>query len=251
MADWGWWPMIVSHSRKFIFLKTRKTAGTSLEIALSKYCGPDDILTPIDFDEEARREHAGRGAQNYTTALARHSPADLLRLRRDRERATAFREHMMGVEARKRLGARVWDEYFKFTIVRDPFDRMLSRFFWSMKARPAHRETWRIETLDQFLRYRAEYVNENWLIYTRGDELMVDDVVRYENLEEDLGRISERIGLDHNLHEDMRQIRAKSDFRPGKESGREASVIDESAARIIGDLCSKEIEAFYPSRAAE
>src|SRR3954464_4680968 len=103
--------MIVSHARKFIFLKTRKTAGTSLEIALSKYCGPDDVLTPIDFDEEARREHAGRGAQNYTKALVRHSPADLLRLMRDRERAVAFREHMMGVEARKRLGARVWDEY--------------------------------------------------------------------------------------------------------------------------------------------
>ena len=46
--------MIVSHSRKFIFLKTRKTAGTSLEIALSKYCGPEDVLAPIDFDEGMR-----------------------------------------------------------------------------------------------------------------------------------------------------------------------------------------------------
>jgi hypothetical protein len=242
--------MIVSHARKFIFLKTRKTAGTSLEIALSKYCGPEDILTPIDFDEESRREHAGRGAQNYAKRLAQHSPAELLRFLRDRERAVAYREHMMGVEARKRLGARIWDEYFKFTIVRDPFDRMLSRFFWSMKARPAHREVWQIETLDQFLRYRAEYVNENWLIYTRGDALMVDDVVRYENLEEDLGRVSAHIGLDHNLHEDMRQIRAKGDFRPGKQGGRDRHVIDASAARIIGDLCAKEIEAFYPSRAA-
>ncbi|MEL6382956.1 MAG: chondroitin 4-O-sulfotransferase, partial [Cyanobacteria bacterium J06626_18] len=32
--------MIISHEYKFIFLKTRKTAGTSIEIALSKFCGP-------------------------------------------------------------------------------------------------------------------------------------------------------------------------------------------------------------------
>ena len=243
--------MIVSHARKFIFLKTRKTAGTSLEIALSKYCGPDDILTPIDFDEEARREHAGRGAQNYAKALHRHSPAELLRLLRDRERAAGYREHMMGVEARRRLGPRIWDDYFKFTIVRDPFDRMLSRFYWSMKARPAHREVWRIETLDQFLRYRAEYVNENWLIYTRGDEILVDDVVRFESFEADLARISPRLGLDHNLYDDMKSIRAKADSRPGAidqaetlSDRRPAARIGPNEAAIIARLCAREIEAF-------
>jgi hypothetical protein len=39
--------MIISHEHKFIFVKTRKTAGTSIEIALSKFCGPDDVICPI------------------------------------------------------------------------------------------------------------------------------------------------------------------------------------------------------------
>ncbi len=29
--------MIISHARKFIFVKTAKTAGTSLELALSEF----------------------------------------------------------------------------------------------------------------------------------------------------------------------------------------------------------------------
>ena len=39
--------MIISHARSFIFIKTRKTAGTSVEVYLSQHCGPEDVITPI------------------------------------------------------------------------------------------------------------------------------------------------------------------------------------------------------------
>jgi hypothetical protein len=32
--------MIVSHRYRYIFIKTKKTTGTSIEIALSRHCGP-------------------------------------------------------------------------------------------------------------------------------------------------------------------------------------------------------------------
>ncbi len=43
--------MIVSHQHRFVFLKTVKTAGTSVEVLLRRLCGPADIITPIDEKE--------------------------------------------------------------------------------------------------------------------------------------------------------------------------------------------------------
>ena len=74
--------MIISHKYRFIFIKLRKTAGTSLEIALSGICGKDDIITPISAeDEEIRREPGFRSAQNYIAdeAFYNHMPAAEIR----------------------------------------------------------------------------------------------------------------------------------------------------------------------------
>lgn len=58
--------MIVCHERKIIFVKTKKVGGTSFEIALSKFCGPDCIITPITpADEELRKSLGFRSSQNY------------------------------------------------------------------------------------------------------------------------------------------------------------------------------------------
>ena len=51
--------MILSHKHQFIFIKTNKTAGTSIEIALSSICGEDDIITPIHSSDEEFRRRAG------------------------------------------------------------------------------------------------------------------------------------------------------------------------------------------------
>ena len=48
--------MIISHKHKFIFIKTFKVSGTSMEIALSRHIGGKDILTPLNLERERERE---------------------------------------------------------------------------------------------------------------------------------------------------------------------------------------------------
>jgi len=50
-----------------------------MEIALSKYCGPDDILTPINFDEDLHSDVSSLKAQNYAKSLAKHRLSDVFR----------------------------------------------------------------------------------------------------------------------------------------------------------------------------
>ena len=49
-----------------------KTAGTSIEVALSRYLGADDVITPIFEEDEPLRAAPGyRGPQNYLVPLRR------------------------------------------------------------------------------------------------------------------------------------------------------------------------------------
>ena len=40
--------MIISHEHRFIFVKTHKTAGSSLEVALARECAAGDIVSHME-----------------------------------------------------------------------------------------------------------------------------------------------------------------------------------------------------------
>lgn len=221
--------MIINHRYKFIFLKTRKTAGTSIEIALSQFCGPGDVITPIAKEDELiRQQRSLPGPQNCLVPLKYYRRLDWAKagLLAGRPR---FCNHSTADFVRKRVSEDVWSGYFKFSFERNPFDKAISRYYWSAKEpRPS--------IADYLSSVRSDLLT-NWDVYTINDAIAVDYLGRYENLDDDLQVIKERLGLPG----EWGLPRAKGQYRKNREHY--SSVLDAVSRERIETVCAKEIKA--------
>ncbi len=174
--------MIVSHRHRFVFVKTRKTAGTSLEVFLSGVCGEDDIVTPILPHVEPHR------ARNHD----------------------GFYNHIPARDIRDRIGQNVWDGYFTFCVERNPWDKTLS-YYHMQRVRGGG-----TLSFDEYLRGGDFPVD--FPAYTENGKLIVDRVLRYERLDADLSDVFAQLGVPFPGH---LQPRAKSEYRTDRRPYRE------------------------------
>lgn len=237
--------MIISHSRKFIFIKTLKTGGTSLEEALWRHCSGGDVLTPmIPPKERARARQVGIVPRNYGIPLRSYNKRQLAAYLLKRKTVARFAEHMPAWEVRDKVEPMIWNSYYKFCVVRHPFDRCVSRFYYTAEwERDLGRvEVWQRDDIGQFIRYHPQFMTENWHMFTVRDEVIVDKVVKYEDLSAELGEVSARIGLGHNIHDDMKALRSKAGIRPAN-TGYDRVLGDQDKA-LVSQLCAKEMAMF-------
>ena len=221
--------MIVSHRHKFIFLKTVKTAGTSVEVALSKICGPEDILTELAGpDEELRRRLGYRTAQNYAVDFGRWTPGEKYRALRYRQRPT-FENHTRASYARAKLGSDMWDTYLKFSIERNPWDKMVSWYFWTHPEEPR-------PSIDEFVQSNAAAKLEAFDIYSVNNEVAADRMLRFESLSGDFGGLLRDLGID----EEVSLPQTKNQFRSDRRSYRD--LLSPESRRRVEILFAREIQ---------
>lgn len=224
--------MIVSHAHRFIFLKTKKTGGTSIELALSQLCGPDDIIPPITESDEALRA-PGSEPRNWRVHGWWQSPRPLFKRHWFSVSAQdyGFYNHMPAREARALLNDdKVWNSYFKFAFDRNPWDRQVSWYY----HRYRRKET--LPPFSSFIHHDRRARINNYEIYSIDGEVAVDFVGRFETLEQDLQRALQQVGLTL----DRELPRAKSAFR--KSNAHYRDYYDGETRDIVGDWYRSEIK---------
>lgn len=223
--------MIISHEHKFIFVKTAKTAGTSIEVFLSRQSGPEDIVTPIRPPVEGHQPRNHEQSVNPIAELIWRPEGFLPALRQAFERRKKFYNHMPAWLVQQRIPARVWNNYFKFCVERNPWDKVLSHYHMA-----ASRAGGSLSLDEYFSKGRFPV---NYFRYTdrAGTRIIVDRIVRYENLINDLGDVFSQVNVPF---EGSLGVRAKSEYRTDRTPYQ--SVFNDAQRKIVEQVFAREIE---------
>ena len=181
--------MIISHKHKFIFIKTYKTAGTSVERHLERYCGQHDVVTPIYPEEKG---HIPRNYSGFWLPRSLYLDSGFLKRElADLTRRRKFYNHCMGINIRGRLPCEIWTTYFKFAVERNPWDKFISHY--NMISNMENNQL----TLEEYLTRGPLPIN--YPLYTdMSGALILDKVCKYEDLDNDLGEVFAQIGIPYD-----------------------------------------------------
>ncbi len=172
--------MLVSHRKKFIFIKTSKTAGTSVEAFFEKHCFPKGEWQL----SHSRDQYIGE------TGLVGG---------REKGKHDILHSHMPAKGIKELVSDEQWASYFKFSIVRNPFDRLVSRFFFNMKNQGVYVSQLTLPELKKA--FDALVRKQHYPILgalSLNNEIVTDFTIRYENLHDDLKLVCEKLGVTYS-----------------------------------------------------
>lgn len=178
---------IINSSKKFVFVHVPKAAGTSVTNALSKYTTYQDLeIGGTHFGEQIQPAYKKR------FGIGKHTPASGIR---------------------EVIGQDAWDSMFKFSIVRNPYERVISTYKFLNKWQGTPEEFKKL--LAKFNDINDYILSDMWEESDGPDfifkpqtfwltdindrsKLIVDFVGKLETLDQDLAHIMSKIE-GHNI----------------------------------------------------
>lgn len=236
--------MIICHRYRFIFVKTRKTAGTSVELSLSPFLEPGDLAMPLAPDEEKMRlvkpgvrvqRMYGIGRSGMPRELKTHSSL-----------ACCF----------DLLDKRVRD-YKVISLCRNPWDKAVSHFFWSMRGTSV-KDLAFVDQRNAFIdftnrkgprrwydkllgRMPPKALDGNYRLYSVKGLPRIDFVLRYEFLSNDLAQLANYLGLPSVP--ELAKFKAKTGLRP-KRTRHWTEYYDTQTRQLVAEHARGEVELF-------
>jgi hypothetical protein len=170
--------MLISHSKKFIFIHNYKVAGTSIKNALIPHSSVSNSKEPL-------KRKLWHLLGQYPNIYSADFPA-----------------HIHAKELKEKLPDTLYREYFKFGFVRDPWDWQVSLYTYMLKS-PKHRQHEFIKKMNSFEKYIRWRVNEEVRLqknaFYDGDKCLVDFVGKMENLDADFKKVCNQININVTL----------------------------------------------------
>lgn len=158
-----------------------------------------------------------------------------------------FKDHLTAQDAKALFTEDVWGNLFTFTMIRNPWDRMVSLYFYRKKKghipptlefneyiiqlkAPRYKAARSMHSRPAYHYGLAEYILD------KNDELIVDYIGRYENREESLEKISQQINCPKI---------GELCLQRAKPTGSHYSKFYSAETRkLVGNVFAKDIELF-------
>ena len=169
--------MLVSYHKKFLFVHIFKTAGTSVTNGLARHCYRPESTRPSNF-------------------LAFFS-TNWNKIHR-----IPIKKHATALQIRAALDREIFDSFFKFTFVRNPWDWQVSLYHYILEhpENHGHEETKKMGSFRNFVfsRKKSAFTQTGCLVDESGC-LLVDFVGKFESLEADFKTICDKVGITASL----------------------------------------------------
>lgn len=169
--------MLVSYSKKFIFVHIFKTAGTSIVESLQRHCYRPGSTRPSNW-----RAFLCTGWNKI--------------------HRTPLKKHATALDAKAALHPSVFEGFFKFSFVRNPWDWQVSLYHYILDhpENHGHEATKALGSFRNFVfsRMESSFTQTGCLVDEKG-ALLVDFIGRFENLESDFSEVCRRIGVSAGL----------------------------------------------------
>jgi len=168
--------MLVSHRYKFIYLKPRKVAGTSVESFLERYCVSPELESTYKINEDTDFKSDEYG---------------IIGGRMKGKGSTKWLNHKSVSEMKRDLPSNIWNEYTKICNIRNPYDMTVSWFHYNRPGNVVNKENFKNFILKTnnltTLRFNKNIWSDNGKFNF--------EYIKFENIEEDLDNIMTKLNL--------------------------------------------------------
>src|SRR6478609_5034924 len=164
--------MLISHSKKFIFIHNYKVAGTSIETALNHYGTASS--RPSGFKAKALGI-----LKNHTRLFSEDFPA-----------------HIHACDLKEQIPGKIFDNYFRFGFVRNPWDWQVSLYTFMLKDMNHHQHKL-IKSFKNFDEYIDWRINKDLhlqkdFFYDKEGNCLMSFIGKFETIEHDMNYIFNR-----------------------------------------------------------